>query len=86
MYALNTRNEEHESLIAALRSRYEERARQMERTTAAGLREMGEKVRGACEDGERRVGEVRRRLEEEKEQLQQKQVNHTSSDPTIARH
>ena len=75
VYALNTRNEEHESLVAALRSRYEERARQTESTAAAGLREMGEKVRGACEDGERRVEEVRRKLEEEREQLLQKQVS-----------
>lgn len=75
VYGLNTRNEEHESFIAALRSTYEERARQSESSAAAQLREMGERVSSACEDGERRVEEVRSKLEEEREQLTQMQVS-----------
>ena len=69
IYALNTRNEEQESLVAELRTAYEERASEAEKTTAAELKEMKERVRGACEEGERRVAQARRRLEEEREQL-----------------
>ena len=74
VYALNTRNEDHDSLIAALRQTYEERARQAEIRAAARLREMGERVKGACEEGERTVGEIRERFEEERERLKQAQV------------
>lgn len=74
VYALNNRNEEHESLIAALRLTYEETARQAESSAAAHLREMGEKVRGACEEGEKRVREMERKMEAEREQLTQSQV------------
>lgn len=74
VYALNTRNEEHESLIAALRATYEERARRAESSAAARLREMGEKVRDACEEGEKRVKEMKRKMEAEREQLTQSQV------------
>ena len=74
VYALNTRNEEHESTVAALHAAYEARAKQAESSAAAKLKEMGEMVRSACEEGERRVGETRWRLEEEREHLIQEQV------------
>lgn len=74
MYALNTRNEEHESLIAALKSTYEARAIHEESSTVARLREMSERVENACEEAKKRVEEVKTRLEEEREQLMQKEV------------
>ena len=74
VYSLNTRNEDHESLIAALQTKCEARAERAESSAAAQLRVMGERVRDACEEGERRVREVTMRMEEEQEQLKQKQV------------
>lgn len=74
VYALNTRNEEHESFIAALRITYDERARQAENNSAASLKEMEVRVRGACEEGEKRVKEVKKKMEEEREQLAENQV------------
>ena len=74
MYALNTRNEEHESLIAALKSTYEARAIQVESSTVAKLKDMNERVVNACEVAEKKVDEVKIRLEEERRQSLQKEV------------
>ena len=60
--------------MAELRSSYEARAVEAESRTAAGLREMRERVRSAREEGEREVAEARRRLEEEREQLKLSEV------------
>ena len=74
VYALNTRNEEHETLVAALRSTYEARAVQVESGTAARLREMNERVKCACDEAERRVEEVSKRLETERDEFKEKEV------------
>ena len=81
MYALNTRNEEQESLVTELRSTYEARAVEAESRTAARLREMRERVREACEEGERELAAGRKRLEEEREQIKLSEVREQSCKP-----
>lgn len=75
MYALNTRNEDHEAFVAGLRQSYEERMRQVETRLAGRLGEMGKRVRSACEEGERKFVEAREKAEEEKNQLKQAHVS-----------
>lgn len=58
---------------------YEARAVEAERRTAAELREMRERVRGACEAGERQVAQARERLEEERKQQKLSEVCNTST-------
>ena len=75
VYALNTRNEEQESLVAELRCRYEARAAEAESRAAEGLREMREKVTEAREEGEREMVLAKNRLEEAREQLKHHEVH-----------
>ena len=74
VYALNTRNEEQELLVAELRTEYEARAVEADKRKAAEVKEMKERVRKACEEGEKRVAQARRKLEEEREQLKLSEV------------
>ena len=88
IYVLNTKNEDHDAFVESLRRQYEEKMEQVEGNSATRLRGMEERVRGACEDAERRVQDLRNKLDKEKDQLKQSHVrlNTVSSSVTSTRH